>query len=93
MAVVRKTVEIQKALDYANGFLSARGGSKESRYGIICMIEHILNSANRYRGYVYLGEDDVANDELPGIRWSNANYDNPRSARFDNTDPTRRRYA
>ena len=91
MAVVRKTVEIQKALDYANGFLSARGGSKESRYGVICMIENILNSANRYRGFYYLDEKEVASDDLPGIRWEN--YDNDRGARFDNTDSTRRRYA
>ena len=91
MPVARKTVDIDSLIQYANGFLSARGGSRESRYGIICMIEMALNKANRYRGFYYLGEDEVASDELPGIRWEN--YDNDRSARFENTDNTRRRYA
>lgn len=85
----RKTLEIDKILDYANGFLSARGGSKESRYGVICMIENILFRAERYRGFVYLSENEVAKDDLPGIRWK----DTVPSNQFDNTDVTRRRYA
>lgn len=91
MTVARKTVEIESLLQYANGFLSARGGSTESRYGIICMLEHALNKANRYRGFFYLGEEEVANDDLPGIRWEK--YDEDRETRFVNVDPTRRRYA
>ena len=91
MPASRKTVEIDSLIQYANGFLSARGGTKESRYGVICLLEIALNRANRYRGFLYLGENEVANDDLPGIRWEN--YEQDRSARFENTDPTRRRYA
>ena len=87
----RKTVEINKLLDYANGFLCAKGGSREGRYAIICMIEHALFAADRYRGFIYLGEDEVASTEKPGIRWEK--YDLDRTARFDDTDNTRRRYA
>lgn len=84
----RKTVDIQPILDYANGFLSAKGGTKESRYGVICMIENILFKANRYRGYRYLDEKQVSDEDLPGVRFVNSP-----SAYFDNTDPTRRHYA
>ena len=83
----RKTIDIQPILDYANGFLSAKGGSVESRYGVICMIEAVLMNANRYRGYRYLDQQQLSEEDLPGIR-----MDNP-SAYFKNTDDTRRHYA
>ena len=84
----RKTVDIQPILDYANGFLSAKGGTKESRYGVICMLEAILFKANRYYGYRYLDQKQVSDEDLPGVR-----FDNEPFAYFNNTDPTRRHYA
>lgn len=90
----RKTVDVRSMIDYANGFLAAKGGTKESRYGVICMIEALLFKANRYYGFVYLGEKEVSPDDLPGIRW--ADYVpgvDLSDGRFENTDPTRRRYA
>lgn len=88
----RKTVDIQPILDYANGFLSAKGGTRESRYGVICMLEAILFKANRYRGFCYLEQDQLSSQDLPGIRWTDP-YGASSSAVFDNTDSTRRRYA
>ena len=83
----RKTVDINKAIQYANGFLSARGGTQESRYGVICFLEAMLFSASQYKGYRYLTPHDVHDDDKPGIYPSNEPY-----KMFDNTDPTRRQY-
>ena len=89
----RKTVKIEDLLAYANGFLCARGGTPESRYAIICMIEHALNLSNRYRGYCYLSEDEVHHECKPGIRWKEYHPNEFTDTRFRDTDNTRRRYA
>lgn len=90
----RKTVEIEELLNYANGFLSAKYGSKEERQGIIFMLEFALNKANRYRGFRYLDETELGPTDKPGIRW--VPYE-PSVMRFDprfaDTDSTRVRYA
>ena len=93
MSKDRKTVEIQKILDYANGFLSAQKGSVDARNAIISMIENVLMSANRYRGFRYLDETEVSAGDLPGIRWVDRVPGMVGDPRFENTDPTRRFYA
>lgn len=93
MAKSRKTVEIEKLLDYANGYLSAdypNGDTAEEmarRQGLCDMLEMALGSIDRYRGFSFLDETQLTMSK-PGIRW-----DNDRMARFTNTDATRRRYA
>lgn len=84
----RKTVEIQKLLNFANGYLSAKGGTPEARRGVIAMIENALFFADRYRGFRYLSEEDLYEGDKPGIRWT----DDPAEYRID-TDETRRFYA
>lgn len=84
----RKTFNVEKILQYANGFLSAPGGTKESRYGVICLIDTVLSEANRYRGFLYLSENETHAGDLPGIRLGTIDP----AACFDHTDCTRRRY-
>jgi hypothetical protein len=84
-ARARKTVPVQPLLDYANGYLAAKGGTPDARKAIIAFIESVLFKADRYRGFTYLTEDQLAAADLPGIRWDKKDY-------FDNTDKTRRRY-
>lgn len=95
MERARKTVEIEKILDYANGFLSAKGGTPESRYGVICLIEQALFAANRYRGFTYLEENQLGSADKPGVRWEKQVEGGTiaYAACFDDTDKTRRRYA
>lgn len=88
MSSERKTVEIQKVIDYANGYLAAKGGSIDCRRAIISMVEAVLMAANRYRGYRYLGQNELEAGDLPGIRWEN----DPKDYLTD-TDDTRRFYA
>ena len=86
----RKTFPIDTLLAYANGYLAAdyEGGdsidSVSRRQGVIDLVEATLHSIGRYRGFYYLGEDQITKSR-PGIRWDSAD-------RFENTDPTRRRY-
>jgi len=82
----RKTVEIAPMLDYANGYLAAKGGTPEAREAIICFIEMLLFKADRYRGFSYLTQDRLDPTDLPGIRWEEG------VGRFDNADKTRRFY-
>lgn len=82
----RSTVQLSKLLQYANGFLAAKGGTAESRYGVICVLESALFSAKSYHGFTYLAENAVGLNDRPGIRW------NLGESSFDNTDPTRRSY-
>jgi hypothetical protein len=90
----RKTVEIEKLLDYANGYLASdytnggAPGDRQRRQGVIDMLEAALHAIGRYRGYVYLDETQITKS-MPGIRWDAED----RSGRFTNTDNTRRRYA
>jgi hypothetical protein len=83
----RKTVELRKAIQYANGFLSAPGGTQESRYGVICFLESILFNASQYKGFRYLTPMELRPEDAPGIFPSNEPH-----KMFDNTDPTRRSY-
>lgn len=87
----RKTFPINTLLDYANGYLAAdySGGdsvdSLSRRQGVIDLVEATLHSIGRYRGFSYL-DDKIITKCKPGVRWEC-------SDRFENTDPTRRRYA
>jgi hypothetical protein len=92
MAKPRKTVSIESLLQYANGYLSSDydGGddavSIARRTGVINLLEAALNAADRYHGFSYL-DDKVVTKSKPGIRWLEVGHS------FENTDPTRRRYA
>lgn len=88
----RKTVSIEAQIEYANGYLASDylgGDSAEAvarRTGLIDMLEQALVSANRYRGYSYLDQRAITLSK-PGIYWLEKGHS------FENTDPTRRRYA
>lgn len=92
----RKTFPIDTLLDYANGYLAAdySGGdsvdSLSRRQGVIDLLEATLHSIGRYRGFSYL-DDKIITKGKPGIRWENSGHTPSRL--FDDTDPTRRRYA
>jgi hypothetical protein len=93
MARARKTVEVDRLLDYANGYLSAdyvNGDKPEEiarRQGLCDMLEAALHSIGRYRGFSFLDETQLTMSK-PGIRW-----DKDMMGRFTDTDATRRRYA
>ena len=89
----RKTVPVQEMLDYANGYLAAKGGTAEARKAIICFIEMTLFKADRYRGFTYLTQDELSSLDKPGIRWVDRVAGMVGDPRFEDTDDTRRRYA
>jgi len=88
----RKTVSIDALIEYANGYLASdfpNGDSAQAvarRRGLIDMLEQALVTAERYRGYSYLDQRGFTHCK-PGIRWLEKGHT------FENTDPTRRRYA
>lgn len=94
MAKDRKTISIDTLLDYANGYLSADYPNCDApeeiarRNGLIDMIEAALHAIGRYRGYSYLDQKQITQG-MPGIRWIEIGI----GYTFENTDPTRRRYA
>lgn len=92
MAKSRKTVSIDFLIDATNKILAEDfpGGDEQAqrmrRIGAIDIIEAALNAIGRYRGYTYLDETQIVKSN-PGIRWTEDGHS------FQNTDPTRRRYA
>jgi hypothetical protein len=89
----RKTFSVEGMIEYANGYLASDYGSGDSieaqarRQGVIDLLESVLAFSQRYRGFHYLDERAITKSK-PGIRWlEDGHYS------FDNTDPTRRRYA
>lgn len=92
MAKSRKTVSIDFLIDATNKILAEDypGGDQTAprnrRCGAIDILEAALQAIGRYRGYSYLDQKQVTQSN-PGIRWTDDGHT------FDNTDPTRRRYA
>lgn len=93
MANRRKTISLERLLNYANGYLSSDFQGSDSatdrarRTGLIDLLEQALMDAGQYRGFVYLDESVITKSK-PGIRFKN----DPEDYLVD-TDPTRRRYA
>jgi hypothetical protein len=88
----RKTIEISKLVEMANGILQNSGADCVGiRQGTINMIEAALFETKNYKGFRYLDETEVSADSLPGIRdtaiSSTRGPDN-----FKDTDRTRVRY-
>jgi hypothetical protein len=88
----RKTIEISKLVEIANGILQNSGSDCAGiRQGIMNLVESALFETGNYKGFRYLDETEVGADSLPGIRdtaiSSTRGPDN-----FKDTDPTRIRY-
>ena len=96
MSKDRKTVSIDMLLEYANGYLASdyagcdSEDSRSRRQGVIDLLEASLHAVKRYRGFSYL-DNKIITKGKPGIRWENSGQTPSRL--FDDTDPTRRRYA
>lgn len=83
----RKTFEIEQIKNYTNGILAAECvGQRDLRMGAILVLEQVLQKSSNYRGYRYLDDKDLGENEniIPGIR--------PGDNQFENTDVTRRYY-
>ena len=88
----RKTIEIEKLVDIANTALRCSRESHDGyRRGVITMIEDALFLSGNYRGFRYLGPDEVPEGSLPGINVVDGEIP-PYPERFENTDDTRRSY-
>ncbi len=99
--MARKTINVETIKDWANeqlvsdsrmgqfrpgGIINTYAG-RGYRHGIMNMIENVLMSTDNYKGFRYLGKDEVPKGHQPGI------YRNHRDEPvFENTDNTRVRY-
>ena len=88
----RKTIEISKLVEIANGILQNSGSDCAGiRQGIMNLVESALFETGNYKGFRYLDETEVGADYLPGIR--DTAFFAPRGPdNFKDTDPTRIRY-
>ena len=85
---MRKTIDVDKIRDYANGYLSAKGGTTWAREAIIRMVEMALMESGNYKGFEYLAQDRLDAKDKPGIR-----PEDVEGYRFYDTDATRVRYS
>lgn len=85
----RKTFKVDDLKVKINEVLQTSTCTADVRQGEIYVLEDILHSTGNYRGFQFLGADEVPAGELPGINWG---FDNDYEARFFNTDRTRVRY-
>ena len=92
--MARKTINVETIKDWANEQLVSdsrlgqfRPVGRGYRHGIMNMIENVLMSTDNYKGFRYLGKDEVPKGHPPGI------YRNHRDEPvFTDTDNTRVRY-
>ncbi len=93
--MARKTINVETIKDWANEQLVLERSMKDFsenrsrgyRHGIMNMIENVLMSTDNYKGFRYLGKDEVPKGHQPGI------YRNHRDEPvFTDTDNTRVRY-
>ena len=83
---MRKTIEVDRIREYANGFLSAKGGTTWAREAVMRMIEMVLIETGNYKGFEYLTQDRLDTKDKPGINIGS------NEERFIDTDETRVRY-
>ena len=87
----RKTIDVEVVKEWANQQLEladmAGNNPKIYRHGIMNMIENVLMSTGNYKGFRYLGVDEVPEGCTPGVR-----RDRDADNLFDNADNTRVRY-
>ena len=87
----RKTIDVEVVKEWANQQLEsadwATNNPKIYRYGIMNMLENVLMSTGNYKGFRYLGVDEIPAGCTPGVR-----RDRDADHLFDNTDNTRVRY-
>jgi hypothetical protein len=88
----RKTIEISKLVEMANGILQNSGSEySDIRQGTMNLVESALFETKNYKGFRYLDETEVSADSRPGIRdtaiSSTRGPDN-----FKDTDSTRIHY-
>jgi len=83
----RKTVSVDMIKAQCNLIFRTNQMSPAYRQGISELVSNILMDTGNYRGFRYLHQDEVPEDELPGI-YPSDNYDK----RFEGTDPTRIQY-
>ena len=94
--MARKTINVETIKDWANEQLISERSMKDFaevavgrgyRHGVMNMIENVLMSTDNYKGFRYLGKDEVPKGHQPGI------YRNHRDEPvFTDTDNTRVRY-
>ncbi len=87
----RKTIEVQKLVDYANMQLKDSVTAQGHREGICTMIEQVLMETGNYGGFRFLTSDEVPYKHRPGVHYE-AGQPLPYPDRFFNTDETRRQY-
>lgn len=86
MSKGRKTVEVDPILESVNIFLKESVDDASRRQGNIDVLNQVLFRSSNYAGFRYLGEAEVPEGQLPGIRFSTVTGVPPS---FENTDSTR----
>ena len=88
----RKTVKITTLIKEVNGMLAGSTCTKETREGMIAVLERILLDTDNYKGFRYLSESEVPAFEKPGIRIEICSIETGLPDQYKDTDHTRVAY-
>lgn len=89
--MARKTFNVDEFRQKANISLFTSPSDEAScRTVVIVILESVLMETGNYKGYRYLGQDELPADSLPGINTPVEELS--MEERFANTDTTRRYY-
>ena len=66
---MRKTIEVNKIIDFVNSRNKKSTCSKDTRIGWNELLEQIIMETDNYNGFRYLTFDDVEHGQLPGINY------------------------
>lgn len=67
MAKSRKTFDVNNLRIVVNNMLEHSTCSRDIRWGMMTVLEHVLHETGNYRGFRYLEAHEVPAGELPGI--------------------------
>lgn len=96
--MARKTVSVDYVLDMVNNILkNSDHECADIRRGAAQVLENILHETGNYKGFRYLLHDEVPTGALPGVNYEPDERGNmlpceDYTARFANTDDSRRQY-
>lgn len=61
MTKTRKTIDVAPLVKWTNTQLADSSRSNHEKYGLIMLLDHILNESGNYAGYGYLDDYDAEN--------------------------------
>lgn len=65
----RKTLNVRGFVEGINRAIAESTSDPKFRFGLLAAAEAALMASGNYKGFTYLGIEDIPDGEIPGVRW------------------------